>query len=80
MPTIIPPNQGVTFDTREGGDTLSLTNNHEHGNASYTISINNGAPNAGVIRPGKSDNHNLQYHRTAYVYNTGALDIEADFA
>lgn len=80
MPTIIAPGQGVTFDTREGGDTLSLTNNHEHGNASYTLSIDNGPASAHVVPPGTSDNYDLEYHDTAEVRNTGTLNIEADFA
>jgi hypothetical protein len=79
MPTIINPGATVTFDTREGGDTLSLTNNHEQGIATYTIAIDGGQAQPGAIAPGTSDNYDLEGHQAARVHNTGNLEIEADF-
>ncbi|MBK5911995.1 hypothetical protein CCR85_10895 [Rhodothalassium salexigens] len=76
---ILNPGDSRTIDTREGGDTLSLTNNHEDGEARYAIAFDHQTPTNHTLAPGTSANYDLTDHETAALTNTGDLTIEVDF-
>jgi hypothetical protein len=77
--TIIGPNQTANFTGTASIDTLSLTNNNEVGNATYTISVGGAAATAHTLEHGTSDNYTVGNGQTDTVTNTGTLNIEADF-